>query len=103
MARLRRLASLWLALAAALVLGGGSVFESGLKCEEAVKHLVDCCPGLRAHLFNCSTDCTAPRFSIPASECILSLSCDDVTERGLCIIDSPGADGSRDLGMPTCP
>lgn len=102
MTRMRRLASLWLALAALVVLGSGSFFEEGLKCEEAVKRLIDCCPGLRAHLFNCSTDCTSPRFSIEASECILSLSCEDVRARGLCTVDSPGGDGSEDLGMPSC-
>ena len=63
-----------------LLLGGADdLNEARLKCEEAVKHLADCCPGLDPAQFQCGDACNQPRFAESASECLLGKSCADAS------------------------
>ena len=91
-----------LGLCGLAVLLGGSDFEVELKCEEAVKHLADCCVGLRPGTFNCQRDCSVPRFTVDGAECLLSLSCEQLVARGLCDIPDPANESFGDAGQPQC-
>jgi hypothetical protein len=63
--------------------------EDELRCEEAVAHLVDCCPGFDAKQVDCyyaSTGCGTiyPVFDIQESRCIAATKCPQIVEDHIC-------------------
>ena len=62
--------------------------EDELRCEEAVAHLIDCCPGFDATQMDCyySTGCgtTYPVIDIQESRCVSGLKCAEVVAAGIC-------------------
>jgi hypothetical protein len=91
--RRRRLVTVPAALLSLLLLGGAEgVDKSELECEEAVKHLIDCCPSdAQAKLVDCYAgrvcDNRRPDLSSAQSACITGASCDDLFASGAC--DAP--------------
>jgi hypothetical protein len=68
-------------------------------CEEGVKHLLDCCPGLTADHFLCTapTGCGNPStLDGDSGRCIAHASCEALQAAGAC------ADPYTS-GRPTCP
>jgi hypothetical protein len=97
----RSMRSWLLALGAfALLAGNDDLTEQRLKCEEAVKHLAECCPNLTASEFECGGACEASRFSAETSECLLALDCQTLRDNGDCNVMDPM--GSPDAGVPSC-
>lgn len=86
----RRLFLIPTALLSLMLLGGAEGIDKGeLECEEAVKHLLDCCPSdAPAHQVSCyagrDCDSTRPQLSGPQSRCIRDASCDDLFASGVC-------------------
>jgi hypothetical protein len=82
-----------LTFSSTLVRGAG-FREDEVVCEEAVAHIVDCCPdfdleGPEGVSVSCTYDesgCDArlPDLSADESACIRELSCDELKERGIC-------------------
>ncbi len=89
----RRLIALPVALLSLTLLGGAEgVSKTELECEEAVKHLIDCCPDdAPAKLVNCyaGRDCDdrVPDLSDAQAVCLRDASCDDLFRSGAC--DAP--------------
>lgn len=68
---------------------GNSFREDELECEQAIAHLVDCCPDFPAGSVQCVYDegcgtVTETALSVAESRCIERKSCDDVRASGLC-------------------
>src|SRR5258708_5284220 len=79
---MRRTAGLLVLL---LLTGGLDELDAGeLRCEEAVKHLVDCCPGFNPQIVECGGACASPVIDIPTSACIARATCSEVHRRGYC-------------------
>ena len=89
----RRLLTVPAALLSLMLLGGAEgIDKSELECEEAVKHLMDCCPSdAPARLVDCYAgrvcDNRPPDISPARSQCLLAASCDDLYTSGAC--DAP--------------
>ena len=89
----RRLLTVPAALLSLMLLGGAEgVDKSELECEEAVKHLIDCCPSdAPAKLVDCQVgrgcDSRPPDLSSARSTCLMNASCDDLYQSGAC--DTP--------------
>src|SRR4051812_48491925 len=88
---LRKTLAFWVAaLALSLALGSNGIREDELECEEAIAHLVECCPRFAAASVKCEYDdsegckTTYTALSIAESRCIERRSCDDVRSSGLC-------------------
>jgi hypothetical protein len=85
-----------IALATVVVLGivapGCKLRDDELSCEEAAKHLADCCPGIDVQALNCTFASNVdgqgvdsyPDFSVPESQCIDGESCDTLQGSGVC-------------------
>ena len=63
--------------------------QSDLDCEDAVAHLVHCCPNLDPHRFDCTTTygCTggtSPQYDPATSQCLAKLDCSHIQGAGLC-------------------
>ena len=85
----------FLVVATGALLGG--TFEDDLRCEEAAKHLEDCCTGVRASGFACEGGCgMAPSFSTEQARCLLALDCALLRQSGYCTWSSQTAE-------PRCP
>jgi hypothetical protein len=74
-----------------IFLGCGENQPSELVCEDAVVHLLDCCPGFDAHNVDCTYDpggCgagpTYPEISESQSACIRDESCERLRTSGVC-------------------
>lgn len=81
--------------------------EDVISCEEAVAHLEECCPELRASTVECkyfyrrddgcigpeTTTRVVPDIDLRESRCIRDLACDGVSSRGLCNIGRTSLDG----------
>ena len=86
----RRLLTVPVALCALALLGGAEgIDKSELECEEAVQHLIDCCPDhAPAKQVDCYTgrgcDDRPPDLLQPQSICLRDASCDDLYARGAC-------------------
>ena len=79
--------------------------EDELRCEEAVAHLVDCCPGFDAKRVDCyftPTGCstTYPVIDIQESRCIEGLKCDQIVAAGIC---SRAQSATPSDGARVCP
>lgn len=84
----------WITLPAALLtltlLGGAEgIDENELRCEEAVKHLLDCCPDdapVRAISCYSGRDCdsTSPDLSSAQAVCLRDESCSALWASGAC-------------------
>ena len=78
------------ALLSLVLLGGAEgISKSELTCEEAVKHLIDCCPDdAPAKLVDCyqGRDCDNRSPDLPAaqSQCLRDSSCDALYASGAC-------------------
>jgi hypothetical protein len=79
-----------LALAAMLLLGGAEgIDKHELECEEAVKHLIDCCPDDGpAKLIECyvgrGCEDSHADLSGPQARCLRDASCDALYASGAC-------------------
>jgi hypothetical protein len=98
--------------AAALVLLGGSsgIVADELYCEEAVQHLVECCPGFPADVVDCTyasgCDPVDPELESNVALCIRRTPCEEVLARGMCDSSSwsRGCDGGPCRPWhPECP
>jgi hypothetical protein len=74
-------------------------------CENAVAHLVQCCPGFNANAVNCQYDqgcleTTYPEVDESQSECILGESCGALRANAVCdrVSQLPFHDGLEDAG-----
>ncbi len=74
-----------------VIFGCTGIREDELDCENAVSHLIDCCPGFTGSNINCTDEGGAcDRGSIPTelttdqSSCIRGESCDDLRSSGVC-------------------
>lgn len=90
-----------IALTVGLSLGCG-IRQDELRCEEAVAHLIDCCPSFPHDSVSCeySEGCSTyyPDFSVAQSDCIIAKSCDAIRAAGLCQVSgSPGPDAGTPL------
>ena len=88
--------------------------EDVLSCEEAVAHLEECCPELRATNVKCryyyhrSEGCYGPdtitrvdpELDLRESRCVRDLSCDEIFSRGLCTYGQVSPDGG--VSRPFC-
>src|SRR5262245_26564362 len=80
----------WTLVLIAIVLSCGSIPDDELTCEEAVSHLIDCCPGFDPRRMpcvrsdGCGSDQTKPSFSESSSRCMLAKSCEDLRSGGTC-------------------
>lgn len=85
---------LLLSLAIGLSLACG-IREDELRCEEAVAHLVDCCPAFHKELVDCtyfpgsssSSGCNTghrPDIAIEAARCITALDCPSIQRTDYC-------------------
>ncbi len=79
--------------------------EDELRCEEAVAHLVDCCPGFDAQQVDCyfvesGCDVAYPVLDIEESRCIAGKPCADVVSSGIC---SRAQAAQPDDGRRVCP
>jgi hypothetical protein len=72
----------------ALVCCSGNFREDEVRCEDALAHLVQCCPGFDPHPVSCvfSSGCGTqyPALRVDESTCIESSSCDTLKMRGVC-------------------
>jgi hypothetical protein len=70
--------------------GGVAIFrQDELECEEAMAHLIDCCPSSDFRWVSCEfvqgcSESTPPDLSPDESQCLRRLSCAEVRERGVC-------------------
>jgi len=73
-----------------------SVREDELECEQAVAHLVSCCPGFDPSSVICEYQACSvhPDLLLAESLCIVALDCGDVRARGLCT-SVPALDQTR--------
>ena len=86
----RWLISLTLAFAALSTLTAESgIRKDELRCEEAKKHIADCCGTVYADYLDChyyeggcDSSPTYPALSLEQSECISSSSCEDLQQLG---------------------
>ncbi|MBI4699570.1 MAG: hypothetical protein HY744_00140 [Deltaproteobacteria bacterium] len=95
--------------------GGSGLREDELECEQAAAHLLRCCPTLHPGALACQyeTGCgptVETTFSVPESQCIQSLSCEQIDERRLCErvadLDPPVVhfdDGGTESRYEVCP
>ncbi len=81
----------WLALAAGLFLplACGLIREDELECEQAVAHLIACCPGFQPNNIACNheSSCgstTYPSLPLDESKCLEALDCAGVRLGGYC-------------------
>jgi hypothetical protein len=68
---------------------GEGIDKGELECEEAVKHLIDCCPddsAIRQVSCYVSRYCgsTTPELPGPQARCLRDSSCDDLYASGAC-------------------
>ncbi len=78
-------------LLVAIVLGCGTNTQEELVCEDAVSHLLDCCPGFDAHNVDCTyqppgcgVSGVYPEIDSAQSSCIRAESCSRLQETGVC-------------------
>lgn len=79
--------------------------EDELRCEEAVAHLVDCCPGFDPKKVDCyfvsgGCDVAYPVLDIQESRCISAMRCEEVVSAGIC---SRAQTAQPDDGRRACP
>ncbi|HEY3450198.1 MAG TPA: hypothetical protein VGK67_27840 [Myxococcales bacterium] len=78
--------------------------EDELRCEEAVAHLADCCPGFDPTQIDCyySTGCGTiyPVIDIQESRCVSGMKCEDLVAAGVC---SRAQAARFDDGRRVCP
>ena len=78
-----------LAVGAVLALGQCyGLREDELRCEEAVAHLIDCCPGFDRASVSClyTTTCGVryPELTIEESRCVAGAKCADILAGAIC-------------------
>jgi hypothetical protein len=90
----RRLLALGAAVLSLTLLGGTDwgIGNSEFACEDAVQHLLDCCPDDRSiRIINCyqARYCGSekPELSVAQSQCLRNADCDALYESGAC--DNP--------------
>jgi hypothetical protein len=93
----------------AIVLGGvlpGALAEDQLECEQALAHLEECCPTIRAPLV-CGDGCGTITLSLASSECIQDSSCDEILASNMCArvasLSNSAADGTLTGEEAVCP
>jgi hypothetical protein len=88
--------------------------EDVLSCEEAVAHLEECCPELRASNVECkyyyhrdegcygpdTTTRIEPDIGLRESRCIRDLTCEGIASQGLCKFGQRFTDGG--VARPFC-
>jgi len=77
---------------------GSCLREDELRCEDAVSHIVGCCPGTSSQYVACEynfgvCNSTVPGLSVESSRCIVTLGCEQIRESYLC-----GGTGSLGCG-----
>jgi len=87
--------------------------EDEVDCEEAVKYMLDCCPGFNRNSVQCvySDICgiTYPDLTPSESRCILDASCHELASNKICArVSARGADAAdpetpSGLGGKVCP
>jgi len=86
----RRLIALPAALITLALLGGAEGIDKGeLECEEAVQHLLDCCPDdakVRTIACYVGRGCETKTADLPPAQarCLRDQSCDDLYASGAC-------------------
>lgn len=90
----------WLVLLVAGGLSTGSfeIQESEYKCESALAHMADCCPGFEPSNYACYQEgCgdVVPDLQIADSDCIRSKSCHELKEEGFCDVPRLGSPPSN--------
>ena len=74
---------LWVALSMVLAVPlAGSIDEREFACEEAFKHVEDCCP--QAPSFHCGTTCDPIDTTLTTADCLRKSSCDELLASGAC-------------------
>jgi hypothetical protein len=61
----------------------GSIDEQQFACEEALKHVEDCC-GASTQGFNCGSACTSVDVSYDQADWLRNASCDDLEAANAC-------------------
>lgn len=85
-----------LALLTPLLMGSSDLREDQFECEQAVSHLIDCCPAsFDPTQVDCEYDpgCGTPSYpSLPVdrSKCIEQLTCGQIQAAGLCDLEQDG-------------
>lgn len=74
----------FLAVVGALAAGCESISRDSLRCEEAVAHVMECCPGLSRPPVECVGSGSLPFVNFPNVECLIDSSCADMQARGVC-------------------
>jgi hypothetical protein len=64
--------------------GCNSITRDELRCEEAMSHLAECCPGLAASPVACVGTGTLPFIAFPDVECLVDLPCGEMQAGGVC-------------------
>jgi hypothetical protein len=91
-------------------MASGGLREDEVDCEQAVAHLDECCPGfswgstLRCeYVGGCGS--TVPGLTVEESQCVLAMSCQELTDRDLCtqLADMPPLDDGYDDWDPYAP
>lgn len=83
-----------LALACLTPAVAGAFQKDEVFCEEAVAHLVACCPGLSPGTYSCDhlpAGCgpeVFPDLSLEVSQCLRKLSCEELQDGGWCGLDA---------------
>ncbi len=106
MARPKKRSPFGFALLALSLLTCG-IREDELRCEEAVAHLVDCCPGFDAKAVDCyftSSSCGTVNtaYDIEESRCIAKLDCATLRANGVCS-RAQSAQPNHDATARVCP
>jgi hypothetical protein len=86
--------TLRLVVVGALALAGCDSIDQGkLQCEEAMAGVLACCPGLAQSPVVCEYVQTTPvTWLFPNVDCLVGLSCAELTARGVCAwAQAPGA------------
>lgn len=78
---------LLLVFATGLSTGGFEIEEAEYKCESAVAHLADCCPGFEPSNYACYADgCSDVEADIAVADadCLRKKSCKELEDGGFC-------------------
>ncbi len=77
----------WLALPLVLLLAplAGAIDEDEFACEEAWKHLDDCCP--RPPRFHCGGGCDPVDVHLPLADQLRKATCEQLEASGACAAD----------------
>ena len=64
--------------------GCSSITRDELRCEEAVAHILECCPAVASSPVECVGTGGLPFVSFPNVDCLVDPPCPDLQARGVC-------------------